>query len=180
VTLSRLPPPAAKGGRKSQGDGKAFESLIVASVRDREGSVMELVQIPSGAQWIGKGVHIPKPSPFDFAGVAYGSGRAVAFDAKVVGEKSASALDATNVKIVKPHQAAHLSRMARAGAIAGLLVNCGRMGDVRWLDGRHLIPPRRIGWDDPAWLILGPSVGLVPLRALVRAYLSPPAVARPG
>lgn len=167
----RAPDPArVLGGLRAKVAGQAFESAGGAgSVVDRCGRVMEFVEIPSGAKWIGKGRHVPVASPFDRAGAVYGSGRGVFWDYKAVNPKVAS-LRVGDPKIFKPHEVDNLVRLGRTGAISGVLVSCGRYNDVRWMDARHLVMRVPIRFDDPRWLILGPAGGPVPFRKLVEAY----------
>lgn len=156
-------------GHRAKRAGKSWEEVIALSQRDDRGRVVVLTQVPSGCRWIGPGRQVPVKSPFDFCGCVCSTGRAICFDAKSLGESYAS-FPLDNPKVVEAHQIAALVEMGEAGAISGLLVRCGRCGDIRWLDWRHLSMRVRVQWSDPRWLLLGPNRGIVPFRRLIQVY----------
>lgn len=158
------------GGLRAKRAGESWEDLIERSQSDAQGPVVVLQPVPNGARCIGRGKFIPMRSPFDFCGSVCASGRAIAFDAKSFGERHAS-FPLCDPEKVEPHQIKALIAMGQRGrAIAGLLVRCGRMGDIRWLDWRHLSVRVRVQWSDPRWLLLGPDRGTVPFRHLIQVY----------
>lgn len=155
-----------RGGRRAQRGGEDLEARIVAACGP--GGAIELEPLPkSGARFTGGGQAHALPIACDFVGCVRGSGRAINFDAKRVGAAVAG-LRIADPKILKPHQAKYLARMDRAGAIAGVLVECERLGDYRWLDGRHLLGECSVRWEDPRWLVLGPSSAPVSFEVLLR------------
>src|SRR5688572_20326345 len=82
-------PSAAKvlGGVSAHVAGEDFESVVTASVLDREGRVLALSHLPkSGARFIGKERYIAQPIDFDFTGSVAATGQAIHFDAKSLAE----------------------------------------------------------------------------------------------
>jgi hypothetical protein len=160
------------GGRRANRTGDSFEKVIFRSVEDSAGKVIELEDLPKcGARFTGKNTAHHLPICCDFIGAVIGPGDGIFFDAKSVGPE-AYGIALNDEKIVKDHQAAFLHRMAGAGAIAGILVECRKLGDYRWLDGRHLGRDRAYtAWHDDRWIILGSMLRRVEFRTLVKCYL---------
>lgn len=155
-----------RGGRKANAAGDSLEAQIDAAAA-RGDCPIALSPLPKcGARFVGRGKAKAEPIDCDRHGCVCGSGRAVFMDAKAVGTEVAS-MRIRDPKIVKPHQAKFLRRMAAAGAVAGLLVRCERMGDYRWLDGLHLDGGGAVGWEDPRWVVLGPTSRPLSLARLV-------------
>lgn len=149
-----------RGGKRAEEAGKAFQRLILRTAA--RSLAVELEALPAcGARFVGKGKAHPLPICCDLAGCYIGSGRGIYIDAKSMLEKTGG-IRLGDPKIVKPHQAAFLHRMARAGAVAGLLVERRpetRNGDGRgdsacylWLDGRELLEGKAVKWDDRRWV----------------------------
>lgn len=160
----------SRGGAAANRAGDAFESVIMASVRDREGQVVKLKDLPKcGARFHGPGTAHPLPICCDFVGTVVGPGTGIFFDAKST--EDAYGFPLNDEKSLKGHQAEHLFEQREAGAIAGILVEARHLGQYLWLDGKHLGRGRAyIAWHDPRWVKLGATGGLVQFRELVRAY----------
>jgi hypothetical protein len=160
-----------RGGKAASRAGDYFERAILAGVRDEAGEFMQLAALPKcGARFTGPGKAHPLPIACDFIGSVVGAGIGVFFDAKSSDDEYGFNL--ANDKLLKDHQAKYLHRQARAGAIAGILVECRHLGDYRWLHGTHLGPGRAYtAWKDERWLILGETTQQVRMRELVKAYL---------
>lgn len=163
-----LPPISNRsaGGRKARKSGNSFESIILASQNDAQGPVVVLDHIKNFAKivWYPNKkepgakptMHIiQEPSPYDFAGSVFGTGRGIFFDAKSCGEGQAS-LAVNNVEVVKPHQIIALENQERAGAIAGFLIRSERVKAYLWLPASLARRCKPIRWDDPAFILLGP------------------------
>lgn len=139
----------AKGGVTANHNGKVFEEFIALTAR---GGPLALKQLPKcGGRFIGAGKMVNEEMPCDFIGCVRGTGRAVFFDAKVVGD---GGLEVGNEKIVKPHQLQFLRSAAEAGAIAGFLVKAAGAGVYLWLPAAAA-ERRTFDWADPAWVQLG-------------------------
>ncbi len=160
------------GGIEARAAGAAFEKLIEASQVDHLGPVVSLAQIKNFAKRTRNGagdfVIIEERSPFDFCGSIWGVGRMIAFDAKRCGDSPS--LRVNSEDIVKRHQIESLERLSAAGAITGILVECCRCQDFRWLPGTRLRSLKPIQWDDERWFVIGPNTGKVQFRTLVEAY----------
>lgn len=180
MTASLFPDSRRTGGLTARAAGKSFEQLILASQRDGDGQVCQLVQIKNFAKYIPNDDKRPgaprvkliqEKSPFDFCGSVCGSAVGIFIDAKSLDDKPSFPI--CDPKIVKPHQINVLARLESTGAIAGFLVRCGRMNDYRWLFAsaavNALVVRKPLDWDAPAWDVLGEirwGYG-VPLRKLV-------------
>ena len=165
-------------GRAAKRAGQSFEQLVLSSGHDADGAVMELVAVKNFARRIvftrKDGTKefklIEERSPFDAVGVIYESAQAVAFDCKRI---DAASFPVHHPNMVKPHQIKELMRLERAGAVAGFLVYCLRLGDYRWLGGtaawRASLRMKPLQWDDPSWVVFGKAVEgrAVPLRSLL-------------
>jgi hypothetical protein len=152
------------GGYRARAAGGSLESLVIASQRD-----VRLVKIGNYAKRIsgrafGGCKLIEERSHFDFVG-CYADGRFIAFDAKCAGPQLAS-LRVNAPSIVKPFQVEALQMFADAGGIAGILCECGRLRDVRWLPAGELRRAAPVRWDDAAWIVLGPSSQVIDFRRL--------------
>jgi hypothetical protein len=176
----RLPgepiPPAADGeglakvlnrsaaGRKAQRAGEEFEGRCITWAKHFG---IELFKIPSGVKYLRGGDMAGIQTPFDFAGAnrLYG-GRCIVFDAKSVAATDKHQSFSIGAPIVKPHQVTALQRMGASGAVAGLLVNCGPKGDIRWLDWRILRYGDAIPFEDERWQIVSPIADPIDFSAL--------------
>lgn len=151
------------GGYRARAAGALLESLVIASQRDavrlvKVGNYAKRIRTPRGYSLI------EQPSEFDFVGAYVADGRFIAFDAKCVSD--GASLRVNDEKIVKPHQVAALQMFADAGGIAGVLCECGRLRDVRWLPAWELRRETPVRWDDAAWIVLGPSTTLIDFNRL--------------
>jgi hypothetical protein len=92
-----------------------------------------------------------------FGAIPWEGGRLICFDAKRRGERSAgSGFDLR--EHAEAHQLNALRGAGEAGAVSGLLIECGPRGDVRWLNWRELHRPGNVvPWDDLSrWHIVNP------------------------
>lgn len=142
------------GGARAQRSGSNFELAIMGSAAVSPHVI--LYALPKcGARFTGPRESHALPMPCDFIGAVKGTGRAIVFDAKSCND--VYGIDLANPKIVKPHQARFLLNMDECNAVAGLLVECKRRMEYRWLPGSYLVAARTfMAWHSPAWLILGP------------------------
>ena len=117
-------PSAARqqGGRAAQRHGKAWEDQLEHACRrylEQGQADVERVQAPyrvlPGGRERGSFRAILLAGPVDFRGWIANPGRGVAFDAKSTTNKTSF-----NLGAVEPHQARHLLRAHRTGALAGL------------------------------------------------------------
>jgi hypothetical protein len=155
-------------GRLARKNGEVFEGRCVAACAIHS---VHLFKIPSGCRWIGKGDPIPVKTPFDFAGcVPAMGGRGIFFDAKHISPQTHVGSITVGTWLVKKHQAEALRTMGAGKALAGLVMECGPVGDVRWLDWRFLRMGDEIPWNSPKWFILSPIAAPVDFGALVRGY----------
>lgn len=149
----------SRGGRRAGQAGKAFEELILLSA-SCPGSEAALQRMPAcGAKFVGKGKAHPEPICCDYAGCYKTSGRGLFFDAKSI-EHKVGGIRLHDPKIVKRHQAEFLDRMARAGAVAGLLVQL-RMGvdprgwDIFWWPAGKLASGKLVRWGSEGLSLAG-------------------------
>lgn len=161
---------SASGQRAAQAEGGSFQARAAA---DAYTCGLTLWEIPSGCRWRGAGAPpIPVKTPFDvFGAVPWMGGRLICFDAKRVGPRS----DKSGFNLrghASPHQLNALTIGGEAGAVAGLLVECGPRGDVRWLDWRELRRPGNIvPWDDYGrWHLMCGIGGRIDFRALIEMF----------
>lgn len=95
-------------------------------------------------------------------------GRGIFFDAKRLGpDTHVSGFDLRH--FAKPHQLANLGALGEGGALAGLVVECGPVGETRWLDWRRF---RRPGNVVPfaalaEWFVIGVAGRPIDFRLLV-------------
>jgi len=182
-TSDIFPTSAQRRGRNAFAAGAGLEVDVLAAQSDSRGPVVLLFQIPNGGRVINRPdkdgekerEFIQTKSPFDFAGVVYGRGVGIFFDAKNVAKDAhRNGLEVHLPRIVKPQQKEHLSRLGNAGAIAGILVHCGPRGDFRWLPHYALYHTESVKWDNPAWFVLGDDKHKIDFRRLVQLYLGFP------
>lgn len=106
-------------------------------------------------------------TPFDVGGcIPWQRGRGIYFDAKRTGADDGGT--GFSLTRAEPHQLNNLESLGQGGAVAGLLVEAGPRGDVRWLDWRQFRQRGNIvPWDDLSrWYILNPIGRDVDFRAL--------------
>lgn len=149
----------ARGGKLAGRAGKAFEELILLSTIC-PGSEEVLERLPAcGAKFVGKGKAHPEPICCDYVGCYKAGGRGLFFDAKSI-EYKVGGIRLHDPKILKRHQAEFLDRMARAGAVAGLLVQL-RMGmdprrwDIFWLPAGNLANGKLMRWGSEGLSLAG-------------------------
>lgn len=168
---TKKPNRRAAGGRAAKQSGDTLERAIVfgAGFSDR----IHLEKLPGcGGRFVGKGRFVQQFICCDFVGCVSQSGRALFMDAK--SSSSKYGFDLSNQKLLKFHQAEFLMRQSRAGAIAGLLVECRVRGVYLWLGAGafpHLLAASgKTRWEDTAWVPLGDTTRHVNFEALLAAY----------
>lgn len=167
-----LPDPRQRSRRavNAQRAGKDFQRTIETSlVLYRK--IVTIEPLPAmGACHVGGGKIVTEKICCDYVGTFVGSGVALFADAKSCGQRKVS----FDPSMVSEEQERFLSRMGRANAVAGLLVECHERKRYLWLDVSELDgQPMRFARDGKllrCWTDLGSTAGLVDFRALAAAY----------
>lgn len=160
------------GGVKAQRAGRSFEEMVEFSAGIYKDFVT-LEHLPRlGAKVLPGGKKVVTRICVDFIGTLAG-GRGLFCDAKNCGTDT-KGFDANRWHAEAPHQSAFLRRMAKAGAMAGLLVRAEERGLYLWadIDDVDVMDTLRFAYDGKLarqWRDLGPTSGFVRFDWLARS-----------
>ena len=171
LTADPTPRPAFNlaSGAKAQRAGKSLEEMVEFSAGCQR-DVVTLEHLPRmGAIMLAGRKPIIQRICVDEIGVLAG-GRGLFFDCKSCG-KATKGFDANQWHKERPHQAKFLRAMAKAGAVAGLLVRSEErglflFGEIGGLDVLETVRFARDGQICKEWVSLGPTSGLIDFKVL--------------